>query len=68
VLAKTQNDSYEYAYARFYRSVLLFEENKKKDAMQELTILVNNPDFPFLTEALLTLGQIQYLDKEYDKA
>jgi|GEM_PF-3024426 len=68
VLAKTQNDSYEYAYARFYRSILLFEENKKKDAMQELTILVNNPDFPFLTEALLTLGQIQYLDKEYDKA
>lgn len=68
VLAKTPNDSYEYAYARFYRSVLLFEENKKNDAVQELTILVNNPDFPFLTEALLTLGQIQYIDKTYDKA
>lgn len=68
VLAKTQNDSYEYAYARFYRSVLLYEENKKNDAVQELTILVNNPDFPFLTEALLTLGQIQYVDKTYDKA
>lgn len=68
VLAKTKNDSFEYAYARFYRSVLLYEENKKNDAIQELTILVNNPDFPFLTEALLTLGQIQYVDKAYDKA
>jgi TolA-binding protein len=68
VLSKTENDTYEYAYARYYRSILLYDDNKKNDALQELTILVNNPDFPFLTEALLTLGQIQYVDKNYDKA
>lgn len=68
VLSKTENTTYEYAYARFYRTILLYEGNKKADAIQELTVLVNNSDFPFLTEALLTLGQIQYLDKNYDKA